>query len=59
MEKKVLIITYYYPPSGGAGVQRWWKLSNYLAELGVEVHLITVDSEISHHITLLDESLIR
>jgi len=28
--KRVLIITYYWPPSGGAGVQRWLKFSKYL-----------------------------
>jgi glycosyltransferase involved in cell wall biosynthesis len=28
--KKVLIITYYWPPSGGSGVQRWLKISKYL-----------------------------
>ena len=28
--KKVLIITYYWPPSAGAGVQRWLKFSKYL-----------------------------
>ena len=32
--KKVLIITYYWPPSGGAGVQRWLKMSKYLPESG-------------------------
>lgn len=32
--KKVLIITYYWPPAGGAGVQRWLKLSKYLPESG-------------------------
>lgn len=30
--KKVLIINYYWPPSGGAGVQRWLKFSKYLPE---------------------------
>jgi len=35
--KKVLIITYYWPPSGGSGVQRWLNLSNYLIELGWDV----------------------
>ncbi|GET30603.1 glycosyltransferase family 4 protein [Prolixibacter sp. SD074] len=30
MKKRVLIITYYWPPSGGAGVQRWLKFSKYL-----------------------------
>ena len=28
--KKVLIITYYWPPAGGSGVQRWLKLTKYL-----------------------------
>lgn len=28
--KKVLIITYYWPPSGGSGVQRWLKFTKYL-----------------------------
>lgn len=32
--KRALIITYYWPPSGGAGVQRWLKLSKYLPEFG-------------------------
>ena len=27
--KRVLIITYYWPPSGGSGVQRWLKMSKY------------------------------
>ena len=30
--KRVLIITYYWPPSGGSGVQRWLKMSKYLPE---------------------------
>ncbi|MFC0876837.1 glycosyltransferase family 4 protein [Saccharicrinis sp. FJH2] len=32
--KKVLIITYYWPPAGGAGVQRWLKFAKYLPENG-------------------------
>lgn len=32
--KKVLIITYYWPPSGGSGVQRWLKFSKYLPSFG-------------------------
>ena len=28
--KRVLVITYYWPPSGGAGVQRWLKFTKYL-----------------------------
>lgn len=34
--KKALIITYYWPPSGGAGVQRWVKFVKYLREFGIE-----------------------
>ena len=45
MKKKVLIISYYWPPSGGAGVQRWLKLSKYLSLMGVEVHVLTVHED--------------
>ena len=41
--KKVLIITYYWPPSGGAGVQRWLKFSKYLPEFGCQPVILTVD----------------
>ena len=34
--KKVLIVTYYWPPAGGPGVQRWLKFAKYLPEFGVE-----------------------
>ena len=40
---KVLIVTYYWPPSGGAGVQRWLKFSKYLPEFGWEPIILTVD----------------
>lgn len=43
--KKVLIITYYWPPGGGAGVQRWLKFSSYLPEYGWEPVILTVDPE--------------
>lgn len=32
--KRALIITYYWPPSGGSGVQRWLKFAKYLPEFG-------------------------
>jgi len=41
--KKVLIITYYWPPSGGAGVQRWLKFAKYLPEFGWQPVILTVD----------------
>ncbi|MEJ1222052.1 glycosyl transferase family 1 [Sediminicola sp. 1XM1-17] len=34
--KKALIITYYWPPAGGPGVQRWLKFVKYLREFDVE-----------------------
>lgn len=44
MAKKVLIITYYWPPSGGAGVQRWLKFVKYLRGFGYEPVVYTVDN---------------
>lgn len=32
--KKIVIITYYWPPAGGPGVQRWLKFVKYLPEFG-------------------------
>ena len=40
---RVLIITYYWPPSGGSGVQRWLKLSKYLPEYGIRPIIYTPD----------------
>lgn len=34
--KRVLIILYYWPPSGGAGVHRWLKFVKYLRNFGWE-----------------------
>ena len=34
--QKVLILTYYWPPAGGPGVQRWLKFVKYLPEFGIE-----------------------
>ena len=45
MQSPVLIITYYWPPSGGAGVQRWLKFSKYLPEFGWKPVILTVDPE--------------
>jgi hypothetical protein len=32
LKSKVLIITYYWPPAGGPGVQRWLKFVKYLPD---------------------------
>ncbi|NGX84899.1 glycosyltransferase family 4 protein [Aequorivita sp. KMM 9714] len=34
--KRALIVTYYWPPAGGPGVQRWLKFVKYFKEFGVE-----------------------
>ena len=39
---KVLLITYYWPPAGGSGVQRWLKFVKYLPEFGIEPVVYTV-----------------
>ncbi|MCF8461104.1 MAG: glycosyltransferase family 4 protein [Flavobacteriales bacterium] len=56
--KKVLVITYYWPPSGGAGVQRWLKFAKYLPEFGYEVHVLTVRPDRATY-PQMDESLLK
>ncbi len=43
--KRVLIVTYYWPPSGGPGVQRWLKFVKYLRDFNIEPIVVTVDAE--------------
>lgn len=54
MNKKVLIITYYWPPSGGSGVQRWLKFVKYLPSMGWEPIVFTPENP---SFTIRDESL--
>ncbi len=54
--KKVLILTYYWPPAGGAGVQRWLKFVKYLAEMGYEPHVYTTSNP---EAPAFDESLLN
>jgi glycosyltransferase involved in cell wall biosynthesis len=42
--KKVLVITYYWPPSGGAGVQRWLKFVKYLPNYNYKPVIYTVEN---------------
>jgi len=42
--KKVLVITYYWPPSGGSGVQRWLKFVKYLQNFNIEPIVYTVSN---------------
>ena len=42
--KKALVITYYWPPSGGAGVQRWLKFVKYMRDFGWEPVVYTPEN---------------
>ena len=42
--KRVLIITYYWPPMGGSGVQRWLKFAKYLPSFGWEPVIYTPEN---------------
>ena len=53
--KKLLIITYYWPPAGGPGVQRWLKFVKYLPDFGVEP-IVYIPENPSY--PLLDEKLV-
>ena len=52
--KKVLVITYYWPPSGGAGVQRWLKFVKYFRTFGIEPIIYTPSNP---EMPVMDESL--
>lgn len=54
--KRILIITYYWPPSGGAGVQRWLKFTKYLPQFGWDPIVFTPESP---EFDLKDKSLIK
>ncbi len=55
MTKKVLIITYYWPPAGGPGVQRWLKFVKYLPEFNIEPIVYIPENP---NYPLVDESLV-
>lgn len=55
MQKKALIITYYWPPGGGPGVQRWLKFVKYLPDY--DIHPVVYIPENPSY-PMLDESLI-
>jgi len=53
--KRVLIITYYWPPAGGPGVQRWLKFVKYFRSFEIEPIVFIPENP---HYPILDESLI-
>lgn len=52
---KALIITYYWPPAGGSGVQRWLKFVKYLPDFGITPIVYTV---MDPQYPITDDSLI-
>ncbi|MFC4162578.1 glycosyl transferase family 1 [Epilithonimonas zeae] len=54
--KKVLIVTYYWPPAGGPGVQRWLKFAKYLPEFGFEPIIYTPENP---SYPLVDDTLVK
>lgn len=69
MKRKALIITYYWPPAGGPGVQRWLKFVKYLPEFNIDPIVYipekpnyplvdeSLASEISDSITILKQPI--
>src|SRR5512133_3152494 len=53
--RRVLVLAYFFPPVGGAGVQRTLKFVKYLAELGWDA---TVVSTRRHSSRVRDRSLL-
>jgi len=54
--RRVLIITYYWPPSGGSGVQRWLKMAKYLPQFGWEPVIYTPENP---ELMARDEELLK
>lgn len=54
--KRILIITYYWPPSAGSGVQRWLKFSKYLPRHGWQPVIYTPENP---DFDLKDDTLLK
>ncbi|TRX62141.1 glycosyltransferase family 4 protein [Fulvivirga sp. M361] len=54
--RKVLIITYYWPPSGGSGVQRWLKFTKHLPDFGWSPIIFTPENP---SFEVKDQSLLK
>lgn len=52
---KVLVITYYWPPAGGPGVQRWLSFTKYLPEFDVQPIVFIPENP---YYPITDESLL-
>lgn len=52
--KRILVITYYWPPAGGPGVQRWLKFVKYFRDFGIDPIVYVPENP---HYPIMDESL--
>ena len=69
--KRVLVVTYYWPPSGGSGVQRWVKFAKYLPQEGWQPVIYTpenpeytaidhtLETEIPHTVEIIRRPIIE
>jgi hypothetical protein len=53
--KHIILVSYYWPPAGGSGVQRWWFFANQLVKRGWTIDVITVQNPVG---TPLDSTFI-
>jgi len=54
--EKILIISYYWPPAGGSGVQRWMYFSKYLLKFNFKPIILSVNPLYASYPSI-DESL--
>lgn len=54
--KKILVITYYWPPAGGPGVQRWLKFVTYLRDFEIDPIVYIPENP---HYPIQDTSLLK
>ena len=54
--KKILVITYYWPPAGGPGVQRWLKFVKYLPDFGWKPTIFIPENP---SYPMIDETLVK
>ena len=54
--KRVLVISYYWPPAGGSGVQRWVKFAKYLPAEGWQPVIYTPENP---ELSSVDETLLQ
>ena len=54
--EKILIISYYWPPAGGSGVQRWMYFSKYLSNFNYKPIILSVNPSYASYPSI-DKSL--